>query len=353
MPFMRTLDEFLKKAEDKRVENFPVKTFLDDLGQNGVKLIRDWSEGLTVIDKIIDSLDARGYKKQILDSEVFFDSLLKIANTKNDVHAQFLALELLNKIASNTDQRVVLRRKFQEKIGNIAEGLLNRGDYEHQILILEFLIRYQAREDQETVRKWFGDKLGLKFCQISKKTFESDARPFLNALNENNTNIVSLPCHRAVVGAREIQPPPAKGYQSLWVDFQYGSKAIRIYCKLHPSVGQENAKWDSLVIEAKDIVSYYVDEGNRRNLHKITVARECYAMFDATMLSQFPGREVVLEFEKDLPVRQTIEKLCCHLSMGTNSSQTSGDVFEGSQKSVSSVALNQFKISLLKRTPKG
>ena len=117
---MRTLDEFLKKAEDKRVENFPVKTFLDDLGQNGVKLIRDWSEGLTVIDKIIDSLDARGYKKQILDSEVFFDSLLKIANTKNDVHAQFLALELLNKIASNTDQRVVLRRKFQEKIGNIA-----------------------------------------------------------------------------------------------------------------------------------------------------------------------------------------------------------------------------------------
>lgn len=352
MPFMRTLDEFLKKAEDKRVENFPVKKFLDDLGQNGVKLIQDWSEGLAVIDKIIDSLDARGYKKKILDSEVFFDSLLKIANTQA-VHAQFLALELLNKIASNTDQRVVLRRKFQEKIGNIAKGLAKKGDYEHQILILEFLIRYQAREDRETVRKWFGDNLGLKFCQISKKTFESDARPFLNAVNENNPNIVSLPCHRAVVGAREIQPPPAKGYQSLWVDFQYGSKAIRIYCKLHPSVGQETSKWDSLVIEASDIVSYCVEEGEARYLHKITVARECYVMFDATMLSQFPGREVKLEFEKDLPVRQSIETLCCHLSVTTNSSQTSGDVFEGSQKSVSSVALNQFKISLLKRTPKG
>ena len=186
MPFMRTIDEFLKKAEDKRLENFPVKKFLDDLGQNGVKLIQDWSEGLAVIDKIIDSLDARGYKKKILDSEVFFDSLLKIANTQA-VHAQFLALELLNKIASNTDQRVVLRRKFQEKIGNIAKGLAKKGDYEHQILILEFLIRYQAREDQETVRKWFGENLGLKFCQISKKTFESDARPFLNALNQNNT----------------------------------------------------------------------------------------------------------------------------------------------------------------------
>ena len=165
MPFMRTIDEFLKKAEDKRVENFPVKKFLDDLGQNGVKLIQDWSEGLAVIDKIIDSLDARGYKKKILDSEVFFDSLLKIANTQA-VHAQFLALELLNKIASNTDQRVVLRRKFQEKIGNIAKGLAKKGDYEHQILILEFLIRYQAREDQETVRK-----LGIEVLSNIKENF--------------------------------------------------------------------------------------------------------------------------------------------------------------------------------------
>ena len=74
----------------------------------------------------------------------------------------------------------------RQKIESLL-SVLNRGDYEHQIHILEFLIRYQAREDQETVRKWFGENLGLKFCQISKKTFESDARPFLNALNQNNT----------------------------------------------------------------------------------------------------------------------------------------------------------------------
>ena len=352
MSVLKTLDQFLKKAEDKTIKNFPVKDFLDDLGRNGVKLIRNWNEELAVIDKIIDSLAARNLKKKFLDSEVFFDHLISIANTKI-VNAQILTLELLNKIASNTEQRLVLRDKFQEEIGNIARQLPKLGDYEHQILILEFLIRYQVREDKDLITKSLGEDLGSKFCQISKKTFESDARPFLNAVNEKNGLIVSLPCHRAFVATREIQPPPAKGYKSLWVDFQYGSKSIRIYCKLH-SLADQSGKWDSFVIDAKDIVSYLIlGKEQTRSLHKITVAKECYAMFDATTLSQFPGREVTLEFDKGLPVQQCIEKLCNHMSVTTNSSQNSTDVFEGSQKSIPSVALNQFKISLLEKTPKG
>ena len=53
----------------------------------------------------------------------------------------------------------------RQKIESLL-SVLNRGDYEHQILILEFLIRYQVREDQETVRK-----LGIEVLSNIKENF--------------------------------------------------------------------------------------------------------------------------------------------------------------------------------------
>ena len=351
---MSILREFLKKSEDKRIK-IPVKAFLDQLGENGVKLIQNWGDDLAIIDKIIDNLEARGLRKQLLDSELFFGRLLAIANSENPI-PQILGLELVNKLAASvgkSDRPEFLRKKFNGIFEEIAPRMLRAGDYEQQIIILELFMRYKVREDQEAAIRYFGESRGKAFSKMSRKSFESDARPFLNEINEKNPRISSLPCHRAVVGARQIQPPSAEGYKSLWVDFQLGSKQIRIYCKLDYSLDKGEGKWDSLVIHASEVLNYDVVEGAVRNLLRITVSKEVFTMFDVSNCSQFPGREIKLEFQKNLPVRQCMERLCQHLSVTSYShSQASEDVFDGNPKPVSRQAFTDFRVALYNNTPK-
>ena len=324
------LDEFLKIAKRPNNENFPLEFYLDSLAHFGVQPIPEIpNTGITLqlIDDIVEELIKNGLRKQLLQSTRFFAELIKLASNQNS-RVDTFCVEVINKMASGQVQRrKELLEINEEYVRKIVHKIFKMGDYEKQIIVLEFLVRFQGLGDPKPYVPLFGSKsLADQFSGFSKGEFESDARPFLNKINANNPFIVSLPCERAFVASREIKKPPAPGYKSLWIDFQYGSKSIRVYCMKHPNLAQDG-KWDSLLVEAADILSYKVVKGATTTL-TMSLAREGYLMFDASCLTQFPGYIVKMEFQTNLlgAVQESIVKLCPSLSRSMGDSESSDDV---------------------------
>ena len=318
IPHQQLLDEFLTIIKKPCGAEFPLEVYLNALADYGVRPIPELpNQGicLQLIDDIVEQLINNGLRKQLLLSQRFFAEVLELA-ANSDGQVDTFCVEVINNMASGQiERRRALIKNQDQNVRKLVHKIFQMGDYEKQIVVLEFLIRFQGLGDPKPYISLFGNKyLADQFSGFRKSEFESDARPFLNKINANNSFIVSLPCENAFVASREIKKPPAPGYKSLWIDFQYGSKSIRVYCMKHQTLGQDG-KWDSLLIEAADILSYKVTKGATTTLI-MSLAREGYLMFDASCLTQFPGYIVKMEFQPNLlgAVQQSIAKLCPSLS---------------------------------------
>jgi hypothetical protein len=124
-----------------------------------------------------------------------------------------------------------------------------------------------------------------------------------------------------------VAKPPDENYGHLWVDFNFGSKTIVVYCQKHYPI-ESSAKWDAMTIEASDILKCDVEMlNNQMKILKIHLAREGYLLFDSSAESQFPGFIVAMLYHADEPIEEIIRDL----TNGGHCAYGSEEFFECSQ----------------------
>ena len=206
-----------------------------------------------------------------------------------------------------------LRQKHNEMFETVAGLLFTIGDYEIQIIILELLMRFGVQENEKTAKQFLkNENLAVRFRQIQRKSFEPMARPLLNALNfEYNSAVKSYPCRFMKAGERVVQKPPEDSYDQLWIDFNLGSKIIRIYCLKHPSIATDG-KWDSLAIEGADILRFDISKNLKTGTQvlNIDLTKAACLLFDSSHVSVFPGSKVIMEFDLRIPIKETMRLIC-------------------------------------------
>ncbi|XP_050401725.2 synaptonemal complex protein 2 [Patella vulgata] len=77
---------------------------------------------------------------------------------------------------------------------------------------------------------------------------------------------MSIPCISVQLGSRSLQKPSDQGYNEFWVDFNYGSQRITVFCEqdslLQCSQAEEDDLWETVSILRTDINSYTFTESN-------------------------------------------------------------------------------------------
>ncbi len=127
------------------------------------------------------------------------------------------------------------------------------------------------------------------------------------------------------VGPRIIEKPIEDGYDKLWVDFNLGTKMIRVYCQPKNASNDLQAKWDSITIESNDVLNLNIVTDGGKQVLIIHLSKHGYLLFDSTSTTQFSGFTVEMTFAKSLPVEAIMTKMCPHVT--TPMSQESEDMF--------------------------
>nr|XP_034981403.1 synaptonemal complex protein 2-like [Zootoca vivipara] len=137
---------------------------------------------------IIGKSNAEG-KKQLLESFIPY-----LGHLAADSHVNcFLrqeALRTLNTLLDNTGKEEKKKFAGSEEMclltKELAKAILDVGDYDIQIAIVEALFRIMLKKwRDDLVHNWFEDQyLAKAFREIKDRDFETDSRIFLNELNE-------------------------------------------------------------------------------------------------------------------------------------------------------------------------
>nr|XP_028594412.1 synaptonemal complex protein 2-like [Podarcis muralis] len=149
-----------------------------------VHLVEDFFDTALIIGKT----NAEG-KKQLLESFIPY-----LGHLAADSHVScFLrqeALRTLNTLLDNIGKEEKKKFAGSEEMcllmKQLAKAILDVGDYDIQIAIVEALFRIMLKKlRDDLVHNWFEDQyLAKAFREIKERDFETDSRLFLNKLNE-------------------------------------------------------------------------------------------------------------------------------------------------------------------------
>ena len=341
LPGLIFAEKFLSIAEDYADrDGFPVCTFLISFSKS---VLNDYAKNhqqfhFSVIERTIACFSGNmKTRRLLLTTDGIVTSLITlIFSNASPFELKKGALEILNQIASlkiSQDCRFGVLNKYEPYFVRLTKMIPYLGDYEAQIMTIEVLIRFCAQQDFLLVSKLFKDEnLATNFAKIERKRFEAQCRPLLNAINKklgNKALVRSYPCQNMKVGMREIRKPLENDYHELWIDFNISSKVIRVYCQKQPTQ-DVNTKWDSMAIEASDILKYNIHPSNGTKILTIQLIKEGYLLFDSSAESRFPGFQVTMQFRSNTPIQETMQELSnksVH-SPWTPSDQGSQDLFD-------------------------
>ncbi|KAK6179561.1 hypothetical protein SNE40_011890 [Patella caerulea] len=168
-------------------------------------------------------------------------------------------------------EKLLTRPSFMDILKQLFNLILYVGDYEFQVGAIECFFRLIPRKVRNLIcQQIITDPRHLAtFLLIKDSNFETDCRTFLNNLNSSlgeRKRVMSIPCISVQLGSRSLQKPSDQGYNEFWVDFNYGSKRITIFCEqdslLQCSQTEEDDLWETVSILRTDINSYTFTESN-------------------------------------------------------------------------------------------
>ncbi|KAJ6664526.1 hypothetical protein lerEdw1_007183 [Lerista edwardsae] len=198
-------------------------------------------------------------KKQLL--ETFIPYLGHLATeSKVTCALRQEALRTLNTLLDNVAKEE--RKKFcvSEEMclltKELANAILDVGDYDIQIAIMEALFRLMLKKwRDDLVHNWFEDQhIAKRFREIKDRDFETDCRKFLNSLNErlgDKRRVCSIPCKTAYADMNQLNKPADDKLEEFWIDFNFGSESMTFYID-----SPEGALWESVRLSSEDVSSY-------------------------------------------------------------------------------------------------
>ncbi|KAG5837917.1 hypothetical protein ANANG_G00218190 [Anguilla anguilla] len=237
---------------------------------------------------------------------------LLAADTRVHIMIQKEAVRKLNIILDKIppelkkERKMLLSAEVSVVMDKLASRILEGGDYDLQIALMEALCRMTSRAQRpELADRWFTmEYVSSAFCRIQDSEFETDCRKFLNLVNGmqgDKRRVYSYPCLEVFLGKHELLMPMDEKLEEFWIDFNLGSRSISFYFSLSKEDTQEG-QWDTICIPENEVHSYAVEEARGRKVLVLVLT-------EPLSVGWAEGSELQIHFSQTLDVLQAAIKV--------------------------------------------
>ncbi|XP_041358621.1 synaptonemal complex protein 2-like isoform X2 [Gigantopelta aegis] len=214
-------------------------------------------------------------------------------------------------------QELVHSKIFFEKLKLLFNLIFHIGDYEFQVGTLECIFRLVPRKVRPQYASKFVQNTELisAFLMIKDGNFETDCRSFLNCLNKQmkvRRRVLSVPCIKAVLGKKKLTKPDDPGYDDFWVDFNFGSKRLTIFCEQDSSnvYSQRSMEyedmWETVSIWTNDIQSYQCVDNRSVTSVTLVLKKSVTELFPHMVEAE--GNELCLLFDDKWCISEALRR---------------------------------------------
>uniref|UniRef100_A0AAV2LY02 Synaptonemal complex protein 2 n=1 Tax=Knipowitschia caucasica TaxID=637954 RepID=A0AAV2LY02_KNICA len=202
------------------------------------------------------------------------------------------------------DGKMLQSQEAAHVMSNLANRIIDGGDYDFQTALMEALCRMATCEQRRQLAdRWFTmEHVSTAFVKIKDSEFETDCRKFLNLVNGikgDKRSVFSFPCLEVFLGKNELLMPADEKLEEFWIDFNIGSHSISFYFSL-PDGAQEE-QWETICINENEVKSYTVKEGKRKMLN--------LDMSEVVIVGSVDGSSLTIHFSSGLDILPVVQKV--------------------------------------------
>uniref|UniRef100_A0A6Q2XPJ6 Synaptonemal complex protein 2-like n=1 Tax=Esox lucius TaxID=8010 RepID=A0A6Q2XPJ6_ESOLU len=207
------------------------------------------------------------------------------------------------------DKKIFLSQEASDVMKNLASRIVDCGDYDLQIALMEALCRMTTRTQRmELADRWFTmEFIARAFCKIQDSAFETDCRIFLNLVNGmqgDQRRVFSYPCLEAFLDKHELLMPSDEKLEEFWIDFNLGSQTVSFYFSLADEDAEEG-QWDTVCINENEVQSYTVTEEVKRKVLKLE-------LLEPLCVSRVEGSKLTIHFSSSLDILKAASSVYGH-----------------------------------------
>ncbi|XP_021050187.1 synaptonemal complex protein 2 [Mus pahari] len=265
-----------------------------------MNMIEDLFDLLMVIYDINDE-----GKNQVLESFIPHICALVI-DSRVSFCIQQEALKKMNLMLDRIPQdanKILSNQEMLTLMSNMGERILDVGDYELQVGIVEALCRMTTeKRRQELAYEWFSmDFIANAFKEIKDCEFETDCRIFLNLVNGmlgDKRRVFTFPCLSAFLGKYELQIPSDEKLEEFWIDFNLGSHTLSFYI----AGDDEDHQWEAVTVPEEKVQMYNIEVRESKKLLTLTLK-------NIVKISKKEGKELLFYFDESLEITNVTKKV--------------------------------------------
>ncbi|XP_059118038.1 synaptonemal complex protein 2 isoform X4 [Peromyscus eremicus] len=273
-------------------------------GQSKDEAVMNMVEDLFDLLMVVYDINDEG-KKQVLESFIPHICALVIDSRVN-ICIQQEALKKMNLMLDRIPQdanKILSNQEILTLMSNMGERILNVGDYELQVGIVEALCRMTTeKRRQELACQWFSmDFIANAFKEIKDCEFETDCRIFLNLVNGmlgDKRRVFTFPCLSAFLDKYELQIPSDEKLEEFWIDFNLGSQTLSFYI----AGDDDDHQWEAVTVPEEKVEMYNIEVKESKKLLTITLK-------NIVRISKKEGKELLLYFDASLEITNVTKKI--------------------------------------------
>ncbi|KAM5218378.1 synaptonemal complex protein 2 isoform 3-T3 [Hipposideros larvatus] len=209
---------------------------------------------------------------------------------------------MLDKLPQD-DKKIFSNQEMLIFMSGMGERMLNAGDYDLQVGIVEALCRMTTEnERQELACQWFSmDFIANAFKGIKDSQFETDCRTFLNFVNGmlgDKRRVFTFPCLSVFLDEYELQTPADEKLEEFWIDFNLGSQSLSFYI----AGDNDDHQWETVTVPEDKVLIYSIGVIESKKLLTIILK-------NTVKISNSEGRELHLYFHASLEITKVTQKI--------------------------------------------
>ncbi|KAM6147527.1 synaptonemal complex protein 2 [Erethizon dorsatum] len=243
-------------------------------------------------------------KRQIVESFIPRICALVIDSRVN-ICFQQETLKKMNAMLDKMPQdarKILSNQEMLTLMSNMGERILDAGDYDLQVGIVEALCRMTTeKQRQQLACQWFSmDFIANAFKEIKDCEFETDCRIFLNLVNGmlgDKRRVFTFPCLSAFLDKYELQIPSDERLEDFWIDFNLGSQTLSFYI-----AGDDDHQWEAVTVPEEKVQMYSVEVKESKKLLTIILK-------NIVKIGKREGNELLLYFDTSLEIANVVEKI--------------------------------------------
>ncbi|XP_019612724.2 synaptonemal complex protein 2 [Rhinolophus sinicus] len=244
-------------------------------------------------------------KKQIVESfapricALVIDSRMNICIQQETLKRMNAMLDQLPQDA----RKILSSQEMLIFMSNMGERILDAGDYDLQVGIVEALCRMTTENQrQELACQWFSmDFIANAFKRIKDSEFETDCRIFLNLVNGmlgDKRRVFTFPCLSVFLDTYELQIPSDEKLEEFWIDFNLGSQTLSFYI----AGDNDDHQWEAVTVPEEEVQIYSIEVRESKKL--LTVILK-----NTVKICNRKGKELLLYFHASLEITKVTQKI--------------------------------------------